>query len=68
MVLDPGKQHDIDKVYLYARDLNEPKYEILIEKRKDAEIKHGNLLNIQIRWMTFMKIFMIIIQTEEEKF
>ena len=68
MVLDSGKQHDIDKVYLYARDLNEPKYEILIEKRKDAEIKHGNLLNVQIRWMTFMKIFMIIIQTEEEKF
>ena len=25
-----NEQHDIDKIYLYARDLNEPKYEILI--------------------------------------
>ena len=30
----------IDKIYLYARDLNEPKYEILTKKRKDAGIKH----------------------------
>ena len=27
---------------MYARDLNEPKYEILIKKRKDAGIKHLN--------------------------
>ena len=25
-----NEQHDIDKIYLYARDLNEAKYEILI--------------------------------------
>ena len=37
-----NEQHDIDKIYLYARDLNEPKYEILIKKRKDAGIKHLN--------------------------
>ena len=36
------EQHDINKIYLYARDLNEPKYEILIKKRKDAGIKHLN--------------------------
>ena len=24
-----NEQHDIDKIYLYARDLNEPKYNIL---------------------------------------
>ena len=35
-------QNDIDKIYLYARGLNEPKYEILIKKRKDVEIKHLN--------------------------
>ena len=28
--------------YLYARDLSEPKYEYLIEKREDAGIKHLN--------------------------
>ena len=51
MVLDQGKQtllnlineqHDINKIYLYAKDLNEPKYEILIKKHKDAGIKHLN--------------------------
>ena len=35
-------QNDIDKIYLYARDLNKPKYKILIKKRKDAGIKHLN--------------------------
>ena len=37
-----NEQHDIDKMYLYARDLNKPKYKILIKKRKDAGIKHLN--------------------------
>ena len=37
-----NEQNDIDKIYLYARDLNEPKYKILIKKRKDAGIKHLN--------------------------
>ena len=33
--------HDaIDKIYLYARDLSEPKYQFLIKKREDAGIKH----------------------------
>ena len=27
---------------LYAKDLNEPKYQFLIEKRKHAGIKHYN--------------------------
>ena len=35
--------HDvIDKIYLYARDLNELKYRFLIKKREDAGIKHVN--------------------------
>ena len=33
-----NEQHGIDKMYLYARDLNQPKYKILIKKRKDAII------------------------------
>ena len=37
-----NKQNDIDKIYLYARDLSEPKYEYLIKKREDAGIKHLN--------------------------
>ena len=36
------EQDDIDKMYLYAKDLSEPKYEFLIKKREDAGIKHLN--------------------------
>ena len=32
----------IDKIYLYAKDLNEPKYHILIKKREDVGIEHLN--------------------------
>ena len=67
-----NEQNDIDKIYLYARDLNEPKYKILIIKCKDAEIKHlmikMHLLNVQTRWMMFMRILMIIIQAEKKSY
>ena len=33
---------DIDKIYLYAKDLSEPKYEYLIKKSENAETKHLN--------------------------
>ena len=35
-----NEQNDIDNIYLYARDLNEPKYKVLIEKHENAGIKH----------------------------
>ena len=38
-------QSEIDKIYLYAKDLDGPKYEYLIKKREDAGIKHFNDLN-----------------------
>ena len=44
-----NEQHDINKIYLYARGLNKPKYEILIKKRKDAGIKHLNDPNAFIK-------------------
>ena len=35
--------HDvIDKIYLYAKDLREPKCEYLIKKREDARTKNVN--------------------------
>ena len=37
-----NEQNDIDKIYLHARDLSEPKYEYLIKKRESAGIKHLN--------------------------
>ena len=30
----------IDKIYLYANDLEEPKYQLLIEKREKAGLKN----------------------------
>ena len=36
------EQDDIDKIYLYAKDLSEPKYEFLIKKREDVRIKYCN--------------------------
>ena len=36
------KEQDMDKIYLYARDLSEPKYEFLIKKLEDAGTKHLN--------------------------
>ena len=37
-----NEQKDIDKIYLYAKDLSEPKYEHLIKNRENAGIKHLN--------------------------
>ena len=34
--------YPIDKIYLYAKDINEPNYEYLINKREQAEIKNLN--------------------------
>ena len=37
-----NEQNDIDKIYFYARDLSEPKYEYLIKNREDTGKKHLN--------------------------
>ena len=37
-----NEQDDIDKIYLYAKDLSEPKYEFLIKKRRDVGTNHFN--------------------------
>ena len=37
-----NEQDDIYKIYLYAKDLIEPKYEFLIKKLENAGIKHLN--------------------------
>ena len=36
------KRDDIDKIYLYAKYLNEPKYEFLIKKCEGVGIKYFN--------------------------
>ena len=42
--------HPIDKIYLYAKDLHEPKYEYLINKREQAGIKNLNDPNAFIEY------------------
>ena len=37
-----NEQRDIDKIYLYAKDLSESKYEHLINNRENTGIKHLN--------------------------
>ena len=37
-----NEQDYIDKTYLHAKNLSEPKYEVLIEKRKNTGIQHLN--------------------------
>ena len=40
-----NEQSDINKIYVYAKDLSEPKYKYLIKKRKDVGVKHVNNSN-----------------------
>ena len=49
-----NEQNDIDKIYLYAKDLSEPKYEYLIKKRENVGIKHVNNLNTFIECSNIM--------------
>ena len=37
-----NEQEDIAKIYLYAKDLSEPKYEYLIRNLENTGIKHLN--------------------------
>ena len=37
-----NEKKDINKIYLYAKDLSELKYQLLIERRKNTVIKHFN--------------------------
>ena len=36
------EQNNMDKIYLYAKELSDPNYEYLIKKRKKTGIKHFN--------------------------
>ena len=44
----------IDKIYLYAKDLEEPKYKLLIHKREKAGINFNNYPNPFIEYSNSM--------------
>ena len=62
----------VDKIYLYAKDLTEPKYEFLLNNRKMLELNiltiQLHLLSIQMTWVMFLLILTIIIKKEKEKY
>ena len=37
-----NEQEDIDKIYLYAKDLSEPNYKLLIKNGENTGVKHLN--------------------------
>ena len=41
-----SQQPDIDKIYLYTKDLNEAKYHFLINKRESKGLKHNDMDDI----------------------
>ena len=49
-----NEQKDIDKIYMYAKDLSDPKYEYLIKNRENAGIKHVNDSNAFIEYSNAM--------------
>ena len=52
------QQDDLDKIYLYAKDLRKAKYEFLIKKREDIGIKHLNTSNAFIEcWNTMDDVY-----------
>ena len=69
------KEQDYDDLiyntYVYARDLNEPKYQFLIKKREKSrnvfKLFKFFLKNIQTLWVMFTITLMIIIQKQKEK-
>ena len=64
-------QLDIDKNYLYAKDLYEVKYQFLINKREGAGIKHFNdseaFIEYSNNMMIFIKICKKAIQIKKRK-
>ena len=42
LIQKQNNNNAIDKIYLYAKDLKEPKHQFLIEKRGNAGIKNYN--------------------------
>ena len=58
---------DIDKIYQYAEDPYEPKYQLLIKKREDAGVKHCNDLKAFMEYSNTI-ISMTITQTQTERF
>ena len=67
-----NKFHPIDKIYLYAKNTDEEKYQYLINKREQAGIKKLNDPHAFIEYSNDMKMYqrilIIIIKIEIKKY
>ena len=54
LIQKQNNKNSIDKIYLYAKDLSELKYQFLIEKRENAGIKNYNDPNAFIEYSNTM--------------
>ena len=67
-----NKQPDIDKIYLYAKDPYEDKYQFLIKKIESIGLKHFNdpkaFTEYSNDMHVFIKILIIIIMTKKIKY
>ena len=64
-------QEYIDKIYLYAKDPNKAKYQFLINKRENTDLKYLNESNVFIEYsndMDDMKIWKNTIQIKSKKY
>ena len=57
LIQNLNKTTPVDKIYLYAKDLTEPKYEFLINNRKIAGIEHFNDSTAFIEYSNDMDVF-----------
>ena len=54
LIKEQDSDNLINKIYLYFKDLNEPKYPFLIEKHENGGIKHLNDLKAFIEYSQCM--------------
>ena len=64
-----NNQPDIDKIYLYAKESYEAKYQFLINKREITGLNHFNdpKVFIQMIWKAFKRISMNTMQIKNTK-
>ena len=67
-ILIIGGSDDIDKIYLYAKDLSKPKLEFLKMQGQNILMISMHLLSALILWMMFRKILIVTTQSKKEKF
>ena len=55
-----NNQSDIEKIYLYTKDLYETKYQYLINKREKVGLKHYDDLKAFFEYLNDMQVFIKI--------